>query len=83
MFIYRSLDGGCFDPIRETMTVNAPCLSDRHCTRLIDTVCIPSLNRRVSKLTINTEVGQLIFLHSQHLVKEEEEPVNVKTTPSR
>ena len=45
IFIYRSLDGGCFDPIRETMTVNAPCLSDRHCTRLIDTVCIPSLNR--------------------------------------
>ena len=83
MFIYRSLDGGCFDPIRETMTVNAPCLSDRHCTRLIDTVCIPSLNREVSKLTINKKWAILFFLHSQNLVKEEEEPVNVKTTRSR
>ena len=39
---YRSVDGGCYDPIGRSATVNARCLSDRHCEFLKNTKCIPT-----------------------------------------
>ena len=39
---FRMIEGGCYDPIVKTVTVNARCLSDRHCQFLKNTECIPS-----------------------------------------
>jgi len=39
---YRMIDTGCYDPIKKTETVNARCLSDRHCEFLKNTVCMPT-----------------------------------------
>ena len=36
------IDTGCYDPIKKTETVNARCLSDRHCEFLKNTVCMPT-----------------------------------------
>ena len=38
----RAIKTGCFDPIAKTQTVNARCLSDRHCEFLPNTECIPN-----------------------------------------
>ena len=39
---FRMLTNGCYDPIGRTVTVNARCLSDRHCTFLKNTECVPT-----------------------------------------
>ena len=36
------IKNGCFDPIRKTQTVNARCLSNRHCDFLENTECVPN-----------------------------------------
>ena len=38
----RVIKNGCFDPIRKTQTVNARCLSNRHCNFLENTECVPN-----------------------------------------
>jgi hypothetical protein len=43
------LGNGCYDPIGRTMTVNARCLSDKHCKFLKNTECQPTYQDPTSK----------------------------------
>lgn len=40
---FRTIKHGCYDPIKQSLTVNARCLSDKHCKFLKNTECVASL----------------------------------------